>query len=170
MRKISGFYPLWRWSQQLELLNKASQEGWQLKKIGLFSILLEENTEKTYEYRLGASQAPKGSASHMEYRLLWQRAGWELSCSRGPVCYFRGPVQAKSPKDGGIVSLLARRIHRLEIARLWMLGLSALCIVAGYATDLYNIIRLSVVPLAAALIMTWFWDKLQKAKKLWEEK
>lgn len=166
MEKLRGFHPVWKWFQQETALDRASEKGLQLKKIGLFSACYEEDATKIYRHRIGVSEAPKGSASCLQYELNWQRAGWEKVCRRGKLIYFRCPqeAKAKAPKDEHLFNLLRRSVHRWEVIRLWLLVLSALCIVAGYAIDRFAIVRLSVVPLAVALLLTLLIDRLQKAK------
>ena len=166
MEKNRGFYPVWKWFQQEKLLNEASQRGLQLKKAGLFATGYEFDDTKAFRHRIAVIEAAKGSASCLQYELNWQREGWEKVCERGKLLYFRCPAEGKNraPKDDNLLTLLKRSIHRWEVTRLGLLVLSALCIVAGYAVDYFVIVRLSVVPLAAALLLTLVIDKLQKAK------
>ena len=166
MEKIRGFYPVWKWFLQERLLDEASQRGLQLKKAGLFSLCYEYDDTKAYRHRIVACEAAKGSASGMQFALAWQREGWEQVCRRGKLLYYRCPADKKTdePKEDDLLMVLRRSIHRWEILRLWLLVLSALCIVAGYAIDLFWIVRLSVVPLAIALLLTLVIDRLQKAK------
>ena len=166
MEKIRGFYPVWKWFLQERLLNDASQRGLQLKKAGLFSVGYEFDETKAYRHRIIACEAAKGSASRLQFELAWQREGWEKVCRRGKLLYYRSPAEKKcdEPKDNDLLTVLRRSIHRWEVLRLVLLVLSALCIVAGYAIDLFWVVRLSVIPLAIALLLTLVIDRLQKAK------
>ena len=166
MEKIRGFYPVWKWFLQERLLDEASQRGLQLKKANLFSVIYEYDDTKAFRHRIVACEAAKGSASALQFALAWQREGWEKVCQRGKLLYFRCPAEKKVDEPGAddLFALLRRSIHRWEVLRIWLLVLSALCIVAGYAIDRFSIVRLSVVPLAIALLFTLVIDKLQKAK------
>lgn len=166
MEKIRGFYPVWKWFLQERLLDEASQRGLQLKKAELFSVCYEYDDTKVFRHRIVACEAAKGSASRLQFALSWQREGWEQVCQRGKLLYYRCPVEKKTdePRENDLLALLRRSIHRWEVLRIWLLVLSALCIVAGYAIDRFSIVRLSVVPLAVALLLTLVIDKLQKAK------
>lgn len=166
MEKIRGFYPIWKWFTQERLLDEASQRGLQLKKADLFAVIYEYDDTKAYRHRIVACEAAKGSASGLQFVLSWQREGWEKVCQRGKLLYFRCPAEKKvdEPREDDLLMALRRSIHHWEVLRIWLLVLSALCIVAGYAIDRFSIVRLSVVPLAIALLLTLVIDKLQKAK------
>ena len=166
MEKIRGFYPVWKWFLQERLLDEASQRGLQLKKANVFSVIYEYDDTKAFRHRIVACEAAKGSASALQFVLAWQREGWEKVCQRGKLLYFRAPAEKKvdEPREDDLFALLRRSIHRWEVLRIWLLVLSALCIVAGYAIDRFSIVRLSVAPLAIALLLTLVIDRLQKAK------
>lgn len=163
--KLREFYPYWRYNLQETALDKASERGLQLEKAGVFSSQYRMDDAQVYRHCIVLCEAPKGSASRLQAELAWKRAGWEKVCDRGKLQYYRCPADAKvSPwKDNDFPAFLNRKTHALERTRIWLLVLSVLCIVLGYAVDEYMIVRASVIPLSIALIQTLILSKMQKA-------
>ena len=163
--KLRGFHPYWRYPLQEAALNDASERGLQLEKAGLLATHYRLAEGERYRYRITLCEAPKGSATRFETALAWQRAGWAQVCQRGKLVYYRTPADgtAKPPKDDAFPAFLKRKRRAIELARIWFLVLSALCIVLGYAADTFMIVRASVLPLAVALVQTLILSKIQKA-------
>ncbi len=163
MKKIRGHYPLWRLAALEALLERQSGEGWQLEKVGRFSCRFREEAADIC-YRVGACEAAPGTASLAEYCLSWQKNGWQMVCQRGKLIFFKGEASAKLPEDAGLEQLLSREIHWREKLRVWFLVLAALCLVMGYAMDGFLAMRLSTIPLAVVLALSWVIDRLQKLR------
>lgn len=163
--KVRGFYPYWRYHMLEKALNKASLQGQQFVKHGLFSAEYSQDHTQTYRYSITLCEAPKGSASRLQSLIAWQREGWEKVWERKNFVFYRCPVdsKAKSLKDNALPALLQRKIRSFELIRIVMLVLAVLCIMLGYAIDQYMIVRSSVIPLIIALLLTLVISKLQKA-------
>ncbi len=162
MKKISGYYPLWRVFDLERLLD--GEDGYLLEKLGQFSCTLrEDETAKGCCFRIGACQCRRGSADEVRYVLEWQKKGWERFYSIGKLLFFRAPRGTALPEDDGLPALLQTVIRRQEKVRNIMLLLAALCMVIGYAMEGFTVVRLGALPLLVALVLSWEVSKLQKA-------
>ena len=156
MRTKHGTWPLW----DLPAL-EAELDGKTPTRLGALHCDCEQTPRKV---RLGWCEAT-GAAGRLEYRLNWQKCGWELLCERGPVCAFGAEEGTDMPEDGALDGRFFRKIRRLEGLRIVMLLLAAVALVAGYMAEGFTVVRLAAIPLVAALGLTLAVEKLKKAKK-----
>ena len=156
MRTKYGTWPLWN----LAAL-EAELDGATPTRLGALHCEYEETPRKV---RFGYCEA-SGAASRLEYRLKWQKHGWDLLCERGPVVAFGADEGTDMPGDDALERLFFRKIRRLEGIRIVMLLLAAVALVAGYMAEGFTVVRLAAIPLAAALVLTLAAEKLKKAKK-----
>ncbi len=156
MRTKHGTWPLWG----LPAL-EAELDGTTPVRLGLLHCECEPTPRKV---RLGLCEAA-GAAGRLEYRLKWQKCGWELLCERGQLCAFGAEAGAQMPDDGNLERRVFRRIRRLEGLRIVTLLLAAAALIAGYAAEGFTLVRLAAVPLAVALLLTLAAEKLKKAEK-----
>ena len=156
MRTKHGTWPLWG----LPAL-EAELDGTTPTRLGALHCEADEAPRKV---RFGVCESA-GAASRLEYRLKWQKCGWELLCERGRLCAFGADGDAEMPEDDGLERLFFRRIRRLETVRIVMLLLTAVALVAGYAAEGFALVRLAAIPLAVALLLTLAAEKLKKARK-----
>ena len=156
MRTKYGTWPLWN----LAAL-EAELDGATPTRLGALHCEYEETPRKV---RFGYCEA-SGAASRLEYRLKWQKHGWDLLCERGPVVAFGADEGTDMPGDDALDRLFFRKIRRLEGIRIVMLLLAAVALVAGYMAEGFTVVRLAAIPLAAALVLTLAAEKLKKAKK-----
>lgn len=88
-------------------------------------------------------------------------AGWEPAARRRGWILFRKPADKAEPgeqlPDGrdSIRARFAKRIAGLETVRRWMLILAAVLLIGGYAASLKPILWGAVLPLSAALLVTY---------------
>ena len=156
MRTKYGTWPLWN----LAAL-EAELDGATPTRLGALHCEYEQTPRKV---RFGYCEA-SGAASRLEYRLKWQKCGWDLLCERGPVVAFGADEDTDMPGDDALDRLFFRKIRRLEGIRIVMLLLAAVALVAGYMAEGFTVVRLAAIPLAAALVLTLAAEKLKKAKK-----
>ena len=156
MRTKYGTWPLWN----LAAL-EAELDGATPTRLGALHCEYEQTPRKV---RFGYCEA-SGAASRLEYRLKWQKCGWDLLCERGPVVAFGADEGTDMPGDDALDRLFFRKIRRLEGIRIVMLLLAAVALVAGYMAEGFTVVRLAAIPLAAALVLTLAAEKLKKAKK-----
>ena len=156
MRTKHGTWPLWG----LPAL-EAELDGTTPTRLGALRCEAEETPRRV---RFGVCGSD-GAAGRLEYRLKWQKCGWELLCERGRLCAFGAAEGTEMPADDGLEQLFFRRIRRLETVRIVMLLLTAAALIAGYAAEGFALVRLAAIPLAAALLLTLAAEKLKKARK-----
>ena len=156
MRTKHGTWPLWN----LPAL-EAELDGSTPTSLGALHC---EYTPAPRRVRFGACESA-GAASRMEYKLKWQKCGWEPLCERGALMAFGADEGAEMPADDGLDRCFFRKIRRLEGVRIVMLLLTAIALVAGYAAEGFALVRLAAIPLAAALLLTLAAEKLKKARK-----
>lgn len=162
MKKISGYYPLWRVFDLERLMD--GEEGFVLTKLGQFSCTFrEDETARGNIFRIGACLCRKGSADEVRYVTQWQKKGWEKFYAAGRLLFFRAPQGTPLPEDDGLPALLKKEIRWREKVRNIMLILAALCMVIGYPMEGFTVVRLGALPLLVALPLTWEASKLQKA-------
>ena len=154
--KDKGIWPLWNLAE-LERDNSTEIPA----TLGLFSCTLREADAPT-NVRFGACGG--GPASKAEYRLKWQKSGWEFLCERGAVMAFGADNSTEPPDDDGMERLFARAVRRRENARIVTFVLAALCMIIGYAFEGFTVVRLAAIPLVAALLLSLSISKLQKAR------
>ncbi len=155
--KTKGVWPLWN-LPALERDGAAEIPA----ALGTFSCKLRE-AEMPMRVRFGACAG--GAASRAEYRLKWQKNGWELLCERGALMAFGAKADVQPPEDDGVSRLFARAIRRRENARIAAFVLAAVCMVVGYAMPGFTVVRLAAIPLILALALSLSISKLQKAEK-----
>ena len=156
-RKAKGVWPLWN-LPALEQ-DEASEIP---ASLGTFSCTLRE-TDAPMRVRFGACEG--GPASRAEYKLAWQKNGWELLCERGALMAFGAKSDVLAPEGDGLSSLFAKAIRRRENARIVSFVLAALCMIVGYGLEGFTVVRLAAVPLVIALVLSLSISRLQKAGK-----
>ena len=156
MRTKYGTWPLWN----LAAL-EAELDGATPTRLGALHCEYEETPRKV---RFGWCES-SGAAGRLEYRLKWQKCGWDLLCERGQLCAFGADEGADMPEDDALDRLFFRKIRRLEGIRIVALLLAAVALIAGYMAEGFTVVRLAAIPLAAALLLTLAAEKLKKAKK-----
>ena len=156
MRTKYGTWPLWN----LPTL-EAELDGTTPTRLGALHCECEETPRRV---RFGCCEA-SGAASRLEYRLKWQKRGWDLLCERGPLMAFGADEGAEMPEDGGMDRLFFRKLRRVEGIRIVMLLLAAIALVAGYMAEGFTVVRLAAIPLVIALALTLAVDKLKKARQ-----
>ncbi len=162
MKKISGYYPLWRVFDLERLMDR--EEGFFLTKLGQFSCTFrEDEAARGNCFRIGAYLSRKGSADEVRYVTEWQKKGWEKFYATGKLLFFRAPQGTALPEDDGLLTLLKKEIRWREKVRNMMLILAALCLIIGYPMEGFTVVRLAALPLLIALPLTWEVSKLQKA-------
>lgn len=156
MEKTKGIWPLWN----LPSLQSAETRAVPAS-LGRFACTLCR-ADAPVQVRFGAC-AQTGAASRLEYRLKWQKCGWEPLCERGALIAFGASPDAKIPDDDGLDRHFARAIRRRERARIALFVLAALSMILGYAMEGFTVVRLAAVPLAGALALSLSISRLQKA-------
>ena len=129
--KTKGVRPLWN-------LPDLEQDETQRvpAKLGAFSCILRD-VDRPMRVRFGACAG--GAASRAEYRLKWQKSGWEPLCERGGLIAFGANAGTPAPEDDGLDRLFDRAIRRLEYARIVSFVLAALCMIVGYAAEGFTV-------------------------------
>ena len=156
--RTKGVWPLWN-LPALEQDDAAEVPA----ALGAFSCPLRA-ADAPMKVRFGACDS-KTAAGKLEYRLKWQKCGWEPLCERGALTAFGANSDTLLPEDDGLSRLFDKAIRRRENARIVTLVLAAICVIVGYAMQGNTVVRLAAVPLAAALLLSLSISKLQKAKK-----
>ena len=156
--KTKGVWPLWN----LPALEGDGAEEVPAK-LGAFSCPLRGAEAPTW-VRFGACES-KTAAGKLEYRMKWQKCGWEPLCERGALIAFGADSDAELPEDDGLRRLFDKAIRRRENARIVTFVLAALCMIVGYAMQGFTVVRLAAIPLIAALLLSLSISKLQKAQE-----
>lgn len=155
--KTKGVRPLWN------LPDLECDDARQVpEKLGALACALRD-ADRPMRVRFGVCGG--SAASRAEYRLQWQKCGWEPLCERGGLIAFGADAGTPAPEDDGLDRLFDRVIRRLENARIVSFVLAALCMIVGYAAEGFTVVRLAAIPLAAALALSLAVGKYQKAKE-----
>ena len=136
-------------------LNAMSEQGWQALRPGRL-VQVYVRGEGTFVHRLGYC-APGAEAA---YTAAQTAAGWEIAARRRGWILFRRPrEEGEAPRleedREPVKALFARRIARLETLRRWLLILSALLLIGGYAVSLRPVIAAAALPLAVILFISY---------------
>lgn len=160
MKKIKGYFPQWRLPQLQRTLDSLGDLS--LKQVRRYSLIVEQGTGAG-SYGIGATNAKPGSATELEYRLSWQKNGWEYVCRQGALLFFRGTGEL--PADRGIAPYFEKKAKFLSHFRNWALVAAALCLVVGYPMEGFTVVRLGAVPLLIALVLSYLIGKYEEIAK-----
>lgn len=111
-------------------------------------------------HRIGCSLTGPGSADEITYLAAQERAGWKLAARKKNWLLFTRPVGAEE-KPGlttgrePVKAHFAPVIKGWESFRRWMLVLGFLLMLGGYVSDILPLLYSSVIPLAAAGVVTY---------------
>lgn len=74
-KTVFRMYSAWNYEKEMEDLNKASEEGWQLLHGGIFSSRFEKNENLCYRYQLDYQPHLKNMGRYLE---IYSEQGWEF--------------------------------------------------------------------------------------------
>lgn len=95
-KRTHKIYAAWNYEREIEDLNRASEQGWQLVKAGLFSCRYVKNPELRYRYQLDYRQVEDMG----RYLETFREQGWEYVCSTfNGWHYFRKPYDPALPEE-----------------------------------------------------------------------
>lgn len=141
-------------------LNGMSRGGWQARKLGRF-VQRFERGEGCFVHRFDYCPHRVGSGDEIRWRSARELAGWQIAARRKGWFLFRKPAaEAEAGEElpegrACVERLFQGRIARLESLRRWMLVLGSLLLIGGYAADLLPVLYSTVLPMAAALFVTY---------------
>lgn len=73
-KRFIGLYSAWDYTREIEVLNKRSDNGWQLIKGGLFSSLFKKNDDIRYRYQVDFNTKIEDMGRYIE---TFHEQGWE---------------------------------------------------------------------------------------------
>ena len=95
-KKSHKVYSAWNYMQEIEDLNKASEQGWQLVKGGCFSSRFEENPDIRYRYQLDFRKVDNIG----RYIETFREQGWEyINSTFNGWHYFRKLYDPSLPEE-----------------------------------------------------------------------
>lgn len=120
LRRSHRVYEAWNYKQEIEDLNRASVEGWQLVKGGCFNSVFEEDDRQVYRYQIDYHTCVK---NRMRYLETFKEQGWEyISSTFNGWHFFRKPYDPSLPEeeyeiytDRSAIPDMVRRWQRLAL-------------------------------------------------------
>ena len=141
-------------------LNAMSAGGWQAVKPGRF-VQSYRREEGAFLHRFAYCGHRPGSAGEISFLAAQEQAGWTLRARRGGWLLYRRPAagaeEGAQLPDGreSVRALFRQRTARLESLRRWLLVMGTVLLLGGYASALRPVFYATVLPLAAALCVTY---------------
>lgn len=90
-------YAAWNYEREIEDLNKASREGWQLLRGGCFSSKFKYNPDVCYRYQLDYQRGVEDLPRYIE---TFREQGWEyINSTFNGWSYFRKPYDPALPQE-----------------------------------------------------------------------
>lgn len=96
-KKVHRAYTAWNYQKEIEDLNKASEQGWQLIKGGSFSSKFKWNPDIRYRYQLDYPGTVEDKGRYIE---TFREQGWEyVNSTFNGWHYFRKPYHPALPEE-----------------------------------------------------------------------
>ena len=73
-KRFFGLYSAWDYTREIEVLNKRSENGWQLVKGGIFSSLFKKNNDIRFRYQIDYNPKIDDMGRYIE---IFHEQGWE---------------------------------------------------------------------------------------------
>ncbi len=143
-------YTAWNYQKEIDDLNRASEQGWQLIKGGCFHSRFVKNTDIQYRYQLDY-QKVEDMARYLE---TFREQGWEyVNSTFNGWHYFRKLYDPARPEEAYEIFTDRESLQMMtgRWARFAMIISSLLCIMALF--HLYRMIRKPQLPNLLLLIM-----------------
>ncbi len=145
----------WNYDAECESVNERSLEGFHMVQCGTFSRTEEQDASVSYQYLVDC----KEKQGYTE--MLYEKQGWELVCSKGPLLWFRkkheeGRTEAEYQIHGDTGTAMEdwfhRRLKRMDTMRnvLFIVTFLLLLIPAELTHNLTP--RIAAVPILLSII------------------
>ena len=142
-------YSAWNYGKEIEDLNKASEQGWQLVKGGSFHSRFEKNPDLQYRYQIDF-----GKIENMGlYIETFREQGWEyINSTFNGWHYFRKIYDPSLPEEAYEIFTDRESLHEMNSrwARLALIAGSVIGLFAIY--NLIQMIRMPELPRLALLL------------------
>ena len=140
-------YSAWNYEKEMEDLNKASEEGWQMVRTGLFHRKFVRNPDVRYRYQMDFGRIDDMG----RYIETFREQGWEyVNSTFNKWHYFRKAYDQSLPEDA--YEIFTDRDSLREMRNRWgRLALFFSILLAGYAG--YFFFRLLKTPQLPLLIL-----------------
>jgi hypothetical protein len=151
-------YAVWNYRKEIEDLNKASEQGWQLVEGGCFHSRFQRNEDVRYRYQIDYTGKVEDPGRYLE---TFREQGWEfVNKTFNGWHYFRKPYDPNLPEEE--YEIFTDRSSLMEMRSRWTKLAGTLTILMGIsaAANLLQYILAPKLPtlitLTNMLVMTLF--------------
>lgn len=126
-KRTHKMYAAWNYSKEIEELNRASDQGWQLIKAGAFSSKFKWEPHSHYRYQIDYPGKVEDMGRYLE---MFREQGWEFVNSTGNGWYyFRKPYDPALPQEA--YEIFTDRQSLQEMKSRWIKLAAAISFICG---------------------------------------
>lgn len=132
-RRVSHkIYEAWEYEREIEDLNRASQEGWQLEKGGCFYSVFRKDEQARYLYQIDYTPRIKDKERYLE---MFREQGWEyINSTFNGWNYFKKPYSEDLPEDEKVIYTDKQSLYEMQNRYVVMLRIFVIfaCIMVAF--------------------------------------
>lgn len=112
-RKVSHkIYEVWEYEREIEDLNRASQEGWQLEKGGCFHSVFRKDDKARYIYQIDYTPRIKDKERYLE---MFREQGWEyINSTFNGWNFFKKPYSEDLSEDEKVIYTDKQSLYEMQ--------------------------------------------------------
>ena len=146
-KRLFNMYPAWDYRRELEVLNRQSELGWQLVRVGVFVNRFKRNDHIRYRYQIDFSGKVEDLGRYIE---TFREQGWEyIRTTFNGWSYFRKPWDPSLPEEQ--YEIFTDQASLQEMTGRWIKLLGILTAIVAVFLAIYTV-RLVLMPNLPALV------------------